>query len=75
MSDKYQKDSQAASFIKHKEVLVWNAQTSMFFVVAELNNVILEFTEVKAVMKAEGPVSAVPVNYIYTTPEILVLAQ
>lgn len=35
----------------------------MFFVVAELNNVILEFTDVKAVMKAEGPVSAVPVNY------------
>lgn len=36
-------------FKKHKEFPVWNAQISMFFVVAVLNNVILEFRDVKAV--------------------------
>lgn len=51
MTDKYQKkkNSKAALFKKHKEILAWSAQISMYFVVAELNNVILEFTDVKAV--------------------------
>lgn len=48
MADKYQKDSKAASFKKHKEILAWNAKISMFFIVAELN-VILAFTDVKIV--------------------------
>lgn len=49
MTDKYQKDSQAASFKKHKEILAPSGQISMVFVVAELNHVILKFTDVKAV--------------------------
>lgn len=51
MADKYQKDSKAASFKKHKQILAWNAKISMFFIVAELNNVILAFTDVKMSMK------------------------
>lgn len=31
MAGKYQKDSKAASFKKHKEILAWNAKISMFF--------------------------------------------
>lgn len=49
MADKYQKDSKAASFKKHKEILAWNANISMLFIVAELNNVILAFTDIKIV--------------------------
>lgn len=49
MADKYQKNLKAASFKKHKEILVRNAKISIFFIVAELNNVILAFTNVKFV--------------------------
>lgn len=49
MTDKYQKDAQAATFKKHKGILVWMPRSQMFFAVAELSNVILEFTDVKAV--------------------------
>lgn len=48
MADKYQKRSKAASFKKHKGILARKATISMFFIVAKLNNVIPEFTDVKS---------------------------
>lgn len=48
MADKYQKDSKAASFKKHRgsDSKCWNLNV---FIVAELNNVILEFMDLKTV--------------------------
>lgn len=43
----------------------------MFFVVAELNNVVLEFADVKAVMGGWGACTCCPVNYTSATPETL----
>lgn len=50
MADKYQKDSKAASFKKHKEILASDAKISpCFYGCWAINNVILEFTDLKIV--------------------------
>lgn len=49
MAEKYQKDSKAAAFKKHKGILAGNAGISMFLAVAELNSVVLAFTDVNRV--------------------------
>lgn len=67
------KVSKTTSFKKHKEILAWNAQISMFFVVAELNDVVLEFADVKTVTEGWSACFCCPVNYTSTTPETLVL--
>lgn len=78
MTYKYQKQKQqqkvskAASFKKHKKILAWNAQISMFFVVVELSDV-LECADVKAVPEGWGACICCPVNYTSATPETLVL--
>lgn len=45
----------------------------MFFVVAELNDVVLEFADVKAVTEGWGAYICCPVNCTSATPETLVL--
>lgn len=49
MTDKYQKDSKQLHLKSTKRFWCEMPESQMFFVVAELNNVTLEFTDVKAV--------------------------
>lgn len=49
MAGTYQKDSKTASFKKHKGSGLKCQNLHVFFIVAELNNVILAFTDVKIV--------------------------
>lgn len=54
MTDKYQKDSKQLHLKSTKRLWCEMPESQMFFVVAELNNVTLEFTDVKAVPEGWG---------------------